>query len=92
MSDPAIVLPLRRLGSGVIHFVAIRPASLGVGHFVTDFLGTEAPVVSLCMAHLNGTKVWMQKGKPCAKCSRIATSRGLTVEFYEPTNGRSTDV
>ena len=85
----AIVLPLRRFGSGVTHLVAIRPESLGVGHFVTDFLGTEAAVVSLCMATLNGTKVWMQSGKPCAKCARIAESRGLAVEFYDPDSGRS---
>ena len=82
MKETAI-LPMRRMGSSVIHLVPIMPESLGVGHFVTDFRGTDAPVVSICMAQLNGTKVWMQNGTVCRRCERLAARYGHTVAWYE---------
>ena len=79
------VLPIRRLGSGVIHLAALMPESLGVGRFIKPFRGTDAPVVSLCAAQLNGVKVWMQETHTmCRRCERLASHRSLTVRFCDP--------
>lgn len=80
----ADLLPMRRLGSGVTHLVPIMPESIGTGRLINDFRGTEALVVSVCLAKLNGPKAWMQNGSICRGCQRTADRYGHTVRWFDP--------
>lgn len=74
------VIPMRRLGSSVIHLVDIDPTALvGMSHLGTVWMqtskapcvGTTEPVVTICGSTLRGVTVWMQTSKKaCTRCTR----------------------